>query len=435
MEAIGTSLLVLLLIGIYLGLGVWVFAGLLLVSFTGMGLVLDFPMVRIALITKQIIWRGLSGFEITAIPLFLLMGEIIYRTDISDRLFRGLVPIVSKLPGRLLHVNVLGCTLFAAISGSSTATTAVVGKITIQELNARGYDERLSVGSLAGAGSFGLLIPPSIILIVYGILAEVSIVRLFSAGLLPGLMLAALFSAYIILRCAANPALAPPAGTGAENRLRALLGLVPILLLILVVLGSIYSGLATPSEAAAIGVFVAFLIAAVSRQLTWSLLQDAFLGAVTTSAMICSILAAATLLTTVMGYLHVPQEIATAIDAFGPSPAMTILLIAVLYIFLGLFLDGISITVMSLPITLPMVIHAGYDPLWFGVFLVVMVELGSITPPVGFNLFVLQGVARRSLGFVALSAAPFFVILCLGSLLLAIFPAIAEWLPSVLYGS
>jgi C4-dicarboxylate transporter, DctM subunit len=436
MEAILTAGIVLGLIFFFLGLGVWVFAGLLLVAATSLYLVLGMSPARIGTIATGIVYRYSSTWELAAIPMFIWMGEIIFRTDISDRLFRGLMPFVNHIPGRLLHTNVLGCTLFAAVSGSSAATTATVGKITTTELARRGYDKSLSLGSLAGAGSLGLLIPPSIVMIVYGILAEVSISRLFAAGVVPGLMIAALYSTYIIIRALANPAVAPSDGRrfGPRDYLSGLLDLFPVLLLVVLVLGSIYTGVATPSEAAAVGVAAALVIALVLRQLSVKLLIETLLGAIRTSAMVCIILVAAAFLSTAMGYLHVPTNVANAIGALGLSPFGLLLMLSLFYIVLGLFLDGVSIIVMSLPITFPLAMQAGFDPIWFGIYLVVMVEMGQITPPIGFNLFVLQGLTGTPIGKVALAALPFFLLMALAVVIMAFFPEIVLWLPTLLYG-
>ena len=435
MEALITGLVILLLIFFFLGIGTWVFAGLLLVSITGLWLMLDFSPHRIGVIATKIMWRYASTWELAAIPMFVWMGEIVFRTDISDRLFRGLSPLVDAVPGRLLHTNVLGCTLFAAVSGSSAATTATVGKITTSELARRRYDTDLSVGSLAGAGSLGLLIPPSIVMIIYGILAEVSVARLFAAGVLPGVLIAGLYSAYIVARCAARPELSPKGGIHytLPERLRAVGNLIPVIILMVLVLGSIYSGLATPSEAAAVGVTAAFGLALVMGQMTWGVFRSSLMGAVKVSCMVCIILIAAAFLSTAMGYLHVPANLAGVIASLELTPTGLILILSAFYILLGLFLDGISITVMSLPITLPLVVQAGFDPVWFGVYLVIMVELAQVTPPIGFNLFVLQGLTGHPIGRVAYAALPFFVLMCVGVAIVTAFPEIALWLPGALF--
>ncbi|MGM0560558.1 MAG: TRAP transporter large permease [Pseudomonadota bacterium] len=436
MEALIAGLVILLLIFVFLGLGFWVFSGLFMVSIGGLVLLEGMPLDRIGIIATNIIYSYSSAWELAAIPMFIWMGEIIFRTDLSDRLFRGLSPLVDFIPGRLLHTNIMGCTLFAAVSGSSSATTATVGKITTTELRQRGYDTSLTIGSLAGAGSLGLLIPPSIVMIIYGILAEVSISRLFAAGILPGLLVAAIYSSYIMVRAGIDPAKAP---RGAEryslgDRLWGLVNLLPVFFLVIIVLGSIYSGIATPSEAAAVGVAGAVFVTLVMRQLTWNVFIDSLKGALKTSCMVCSILIAAAFLSTAMGYLGIPRNLAEAIAGMNLSPVALILILSLFYIMLGLFLDGISIIVMSLPVTLPLATMAGFDPVWFGVYLVLMTELAQVTPPVGFNLFVIQGLTGESIGKVAKAAFPFFLLMCLSVAIVTIFPEIALWLPEVLFG-
>jgi len=422
-----------LLLGV-LALGSWVFSGLVIVAMLSLWGLGGFDAQRIGLILSKILFRAANSWELSAIPLFILMGELIFRSDISERLFRGLTPLTRHLPGGILHTNVMGCTLFAAVSGSSAATTATVGKITTQELARRNYDRSLSIGSLAGAGSLGLLIPPSIVMIVYGVQAEVSISKLFMAGVLPGLLIAALYIGYVAVRSLLDPSIAPRGEDDATGLGRALLNLAPVLGLIVIVLGAIYSGIATPSEAAAVGCAATLALLLWERQLTLRLFVDALSGALISAVMVCSLLIAAALLSTAMGYLHLPRELAGWIADQAFSPVALLLALALFYVVLGLFLDGISITVMSLPITLPIIVQAGYDPLWFGVFLVIMVELGQITPPVGFNLFVLQGLTGESISRVALAAAPFFVLMCIGALIVCLWPSIALWLPTVLSG-
>lgn len=419
-----------------LGMGLWIFVALLLTSGVSLFLVGGMPIDRIGAIISNVALRYAGSAEIAAIPMFIWMGEILFRTDISDRLFRGLSPLVARLPGGLVHTNILGCTLFAAISGSSAATTATVGKITVSELCRRDYDRRLVIGSLAGAGSLGLLIPPSIAIIVYGILAEVSVSRLFAAGVLPGLLVAALYSGYILVSSLIYYRTKP---VGSDVRLTLLekissaANLLPILTLMVVVLGAIYTGLATPSEAAAVGVVGALAIVAVLGQLNLSMLKDSLAGALRSSCMVTVILLAAAVLSTALGYLHVPTMVAASIGEMQLSPYMLIFILAVMYAGLGLMLDGISMIVMSLPITLPLVLQAGFDPVWFGIFLILMVELAQITPPVGINLFVIQGMTGRPIGWIALAALPFFLLMCLAVLLITLFPGIVLWLPDALY--
>lgn len=310
MEMLLTTLGVVALIFVVLSLGTWVFAGLVTVSILSLFLLGDFELQRIGVTLTRIIFRAGNAWELSAIPLFILMGELIFRSDISERLFRGLEPLASRIPGGILHTNIFGCTLFAAVSGSSSATTATVGKITTRELQQRGYDRRLSIGSLAGAGSLGLLIPPSIVMIVYGVQAEVSISKLFMAGVLPGLLIACLYSGYLCTQALLHPEKVPREQGSSIGWLQSLRLLSPVLGLILVVIGSIYTGLATPSEAAAVGVGAALLLLLVERQLNWQLFTEALSATVISSVMVCSILVCAALLSTTVGYLHIPQELA-----------------------------------------------------------------------------------------------------------------------------
>ncbi|ASM75621.1 C4-dicarboxylate TRAP transporter large permease protein DctM (plasmid) [Pseudosulfitobacter pseudonitzschiae] len=433
MDAGVISLLVLLLLVAFLASGTVIFVAIICVCTVSLTVFLGFDVNRLGSTLSRIMIRASSSWELSAIPLFVWMGEIVFRTSLISRMFQGLTPLVSRLPGGLLHTNVVGCALFAAVSGSSAATTATVGKITLGELRSRGYDEGLAVGSLAGAGTLGLLIPPSIVMIIYGLLAEVSIVRLFAAGLIPGLLIAALYSAFILARCVSRPEKAPRGGESAPLS-AALRNLWPIAVLIFAVLGSIYSGLATPSESAAIGVLVTLVLAALHGELSLRLLRDSLLGAVPTACMICTILTAAAFLSTTMGFMHIPQDVAAIIGGMGLSSGGLLLILALFYILLGLLLDGISITVMTLPITLPLVLAAGIDPIWFGVFLVIMVELGQMTPPVGFNLFILQGMSGVPVLRVAAASLPFFLLMCLSVVILALLPDIALWLPRWIFG-
>ena len=437
MEAAGSAAVVIGLLVLYLGLGVWIFAGLMLVSITGLVLILDFPLSQIGPIIKGNFWRTASSWELAAIPLFIWMSELIFRTDISERMFRGISPWVDAIPGRLLHTNIVGCTMFAAVSGSSAATTATIGKITTLTLLERGYDERLAIGSLAGAGTLGLMIPPSIVMIVYGLLAEESIARLFAAGLFPGLLVAAFYSIYIAIRGAMSPEKAPREERRFTwgDRFRGIWLLAPIVILIPIVLGGIYSGLATPSEAAALGVFGTLVITLSMRQLTWKIVFDSLMGTVRITSMLLTIVVAASFMSTSMGYLHVPQQLGNAIALLELGPYGLIVLLFCLYVVLGLFLEGISILVMSLPITLPLVLANGFDPIWFGIFLVITVELAQITPPVGINLYVLQGLTGRPIGQIAIAALPFFLMLCLAAVVITIWPQIALWFPDLLYSN
>ena len=437
MSIIETGLLIAGLLFVFLGSGVWIFTAMLAVAALGLHIALGFPVSRLGAIVSSVMLNSATKWELSAIPLFLFMGDLILRSDISDRIFRGLRPIMGWIPGGLLHSNVLGCTFFAAVSGSSSATTATVGKITLPALQEMGFNRSIALGSLAASGGLGLLIPPSIMLIIYGVLAEQSIIKLFAAGIVPGIMLSALYSSYIMVRYRMTPSIAPDMRLHANLReqFAQVWNLAPIAFLMLIVLGGIYSGLATPSEAAALGVAAALLTIGVLGQLSVAMIWESAMSAVVGSAMICSIMVSSSVLSSAMAYLHLPQEVAATISELNAAPLLLITLLALFYIVLGLFLDGISIAVMTLPITFPIVVHAGYDPIWYGIFLVIMVEAGLITPPLGLNLFVVQGLTGEKMGNVARAALPFFLLMLVGVAMLVAFPQIALWLPDVLEGS
>ena len=400
---------------------VWVALALMGGGICALLLISNLPIDKIL---ARSFWTVTTSTELLALPLFVLMAEILFRTNLSQSLFRGLAPWTARLPGNLLHVNVAGCTLFAAVSGSSAATALTVGRITLKELFARGYDKSLAIGSLAGAGTLGFLIPPSVIMIIYGVLAEVSIVKLFIAGIIPGLVLAGLSSAYIALRGWLNPALAPRAHAPVSWRMRfvGLVELLPVAFLIFAIVGSLYAGLASPTEAAAVGVFAALALATFQRSLTLQGLKSALLGAVRTSSMAGLIVAAGSFFSVALAYLGAPQAVADAIAAVGFEGLQLIFVLLAVYIVLGLFLDGMSTIIMTLPITLPLVMAAGYDPIWFGVFIVLTIEMAQITPPVGFNLFVLESLTREPLARIAAYAFPFFLITLGLTILIAVFP-------------
>lgn len=417
--------------------GLWIGFALLATGLAGMLLAKTSLPPTISIWTKagdllaNSVWNSLNSWTLSALPLFVLMGEILYRTAIARKLLSGLAPWLSWLPGRLLHVNVVACSLFAAISGSSAATTATVGKITYRELTARGYNKGLALGSLAGAGTLGFLIPPSLIMIIYGVLADTSIGQLFMAGILPGLLMAACFSCWIAVRTLLEPGLVPQRGEAYSwsHRLVAVRDLGPVAGLILLVLGGIYTGLATPTEAAALGVVGALAVAAWSRDLSWEGLRAALLATVRTTAMICCIIAGAAFLSQVVGFLGLARKLSEAIAALGLPPLALLAVVALMYLFLGMILDGISMVVMTLPIVLPIMVRAGFDPLWFGIFLVIMVELAQITPPVGFSLFVLQHISGEDIPAIIRHSVPFFAILLLVTVLLTVFPQIVFFLP------
>jgi tripartite ATP-independent transporter DctM subunit len=412
-----------------LGSGVWIGLTLSGVAWIGMQLFSSRPAGDAMAVT---IWGASSSWTLTALPLFVWMGEILFRTRLSQDMFRGLAPWMQALPGRLLHVNVVGCAIFAAVSGSSAATCATIGKMSLPELKARGYPDGISVGSLAGAGTLGLLIPPSIIMIVYGISAEVSIAQLFIAGVLPGILLAVLFSGYIMLWALTHPKRVPPRDPPASfsEKLRESRHLLPVLLLIAAVLGSIYSGVATATEAAALGVVGALLISAAQGSLTWTTFRDSLLGGTRLYCMIAMILAGAAFLTLSMGYIGLPRHLAEWIATLGLSRIELLFALMLFFILLGCFLDGISVVVLTMGVILPTVQAAGIDLLGFGIFIVLVVEMAQITPPVGFNLFVLQGMTRREIGWIAKVTLPFFFLMVAAVALIYLFPQIVHWLPA-----
>ena len=404
---------------------------------TGTVLLAVFRDIPLDKLLAQYTWNILTTQELLALPLFILMGEILFRTRLSRALFTGLAPWAGLLPGRLLHVNVIGCSIFAAISGSSAATTQVVGRMALEELRSRGYDKRIAIGSLAGAGTLGFLIPPSNIMIIYGVLGDVSILKLFTAGFIPGFLLAGCFMAWVMIHTTLRPELVPASERALRHvpfleRVRALKDLAPAVFLIAAVLGSMYGGLATPSEGAAVGVLGALLVAWFQGGITMAALRDICVGSVLTCSMIAMILLGASILGSAAAFLGIPRAIADYVVGLGLSPFMLIMALMAFYIVLGCFLDGFSMIVMTLPIVLPIVKAAGFDPIWFGIFLVLVVEMAQITPPVGFNLFVIQGLTDDSLGAIARYTLPYLVIMIAFTAMITVFPQLALWLPSKL---
>jgi C4-dicarboxylate transporter, DctM subunit len=426
-DVVVTTLLIVSLFAL-LGSSVWIGLTLAGVAWIGMQLFSARPAGDAMAVT---VWGAASSWTLTALPLFVWMGEILFRTKLSESMFRGLAPWVGRLPGRLLHTNVIGCTIFAAVSGSSAATCATIGKMTLPELAKRGYPDDITIGSLAGAGTLGLLIPPSIIMIVYGVSADVSIAKLFVAGIVPGIFLASLFSGYLAVWALMNRHRIPvPDSTVSfRQKLYESRHLIPVVLLISAVLGSIYSGLATATEAAAIGVVGSLIISGFQRSLTWATFRDSLMGATRLYCMIALILAGAAFLTLAMGYIGLPRHLAEFVTSMGLSPFMLILALTVFYVILGCFLDGISMVVLTMGVILPTVQAAGIDLIWFGIFIVIVVEMAQITPPVGFNLFVLQGMTGRDITWIARVTLPFFFLMCAMVLILWFFPGIAVWLP------
>ena len=411
-----------------LGSGVWIGLTLSGVAWIGMQLFSSRPAGDAMAVT---IWGSASSWTLTALPLFIWMGEILFRTRLSQDMFKGLAPWMQRLPGRLLHTNVVGCAIFAAVSGSSAATCATIGKMSLPELKRRGYPDAMAIGSLAGAGTLGLLIPPSIIMIVYGVTADVSISQLFIAGVLPGALLALIFSGYIALWSLRHPEQIPPpdAPMSLREKLEASRSLIPVVLLIAAVLGSIYAGIATATEAAGLGVLGSLILSALQGSLTWNTFKQSLMGGTRLYCMIALILAGAAFLTLAMGYIGLPRHLAEWIATLGLSPFGLILMLTAFYVILGCFLDGISMVVLTMGVIMPTVQKAGIDPLWFGIFIVIVVEMAQVTPPVGFNLFVLQGMTRREIGYIAKTAFPFFLLMVLMVVLLYLFPQIITFLP------
>ena len=413
---------------LFLGSGVWVAISMIGVSSIGMLIFTSRP-VGDAMATT--IWGTSSSWTLTALPLFVWMGEILFRTKLSENLFKGLAPWMSRLPGGLIHVNVVGCALFAAISGSSAATVATVGKMSIPELRKRNYPEKLLLGSLAGSGTLGLLIPPSIILIIYGVTVQESIAKLFIAGIIPGIMIAIIFMLYVIIWSIINKKEMPTFNESFSfmEKIKGSSQLFPVIILITSVIGSIYAGIATATEAASLGVVGALILSFFQKTLTKETFKLSLLGATKTSCMIAFILAGSSFLSLAMGFTGLPRNLAIWIQEMNLSPYVLIFVLTIFYIILGMFLDGISAVVLTMAIIEPMIRQAGFDMIWFGIFLVVVVEMAQITPPVGFNLFVLQGMAGKDMGFIAKSAFPLFLLLILAVIFIVVFPEIALWLP------
>ncbi|WP_271271653.1 TRAP transporter large permease [Aliamphritea hakodatensis] len=412
--------------------GVWVALTLTGLSVIGLSLIGN---DSIGLLLGTSSWSAVTSWSLTALPLFIWMGEILFRTRLSQDLFEGLSPLLSKLPGKLLHVNILSCGIFAAVSGSSAATAATIGRMTLPELSKRGYDDTMSIGTLAGSGTLGLLIPPSIILIVYGVSAEVSIARLFLAGVFPGMVLIGLFMAFTIGWTIINGRTAQVADSveySTREKLQSLTRLIPIIMLIGGVLGSIYQGLATPTEAAAFGVAGALLLSAVLGSFSWQGFIDSVAGAVKNSCMLGLILVGAHFLTLAMGFIGIPNALAGWIAEQGLSTVQLIICLTVFFVVLGCFLDGISVIVLTTSVVLPMVTQANIDLIWFGIFLVLVVEMSQITPPVGFNLFVIQALTGKNILYVAKAALPFFFMIAVAIVLISVFPSIVLYLPTLM---
>jgi len=416
-----------------LGSGIWVAFSLMAVGMAGMALFTEAPLGEVLATT---VWGASNGWALAALPLFIWMGEILFRSRLAEDMFAGLAPWLTYLPGRLLHVNILGCGIFAAVSGSSAATAATIGKMSIPELAKRQYPENMIIGTLAGSATLGLLIPPSIILIVYGVATEQSIARLFIAGVLPGCLLMALFVGYVMLWSLLHPDQIP-AGEAAlplKEKIMRARRLIPVMLLIGGVIGSIYSGIASPTDAAAVGVLLALVLSWYTGTLSKETFLDGLLGATKTSCMIAFILAGAAFLTVAMGFTGIPKMLAAWIGTLELSSYALLGALTIFFIILGCFLDGISVVVLTTSVIMPMIDQAGIDPLWFGIFVVIVVEMSQITPPVGFNLFVIQGLTGMNILKVAYAAAPFFLLLLAGLGLIVLIPEIVTVLPEMMSG-
>lgn len=419
-----------------LAAGAWI--GISLIA-TAIGLTWLFTDLPIARLFPQFAYNILTTPDLVALPLFILMGEFLFRTRLSQSLFSGLAPWAGLLPGRLLHVNIVGCSIFAAISGSSAATTQVVGRMTLKELLARGYSPDIAIGSLAGAGTLGFLIPPSTVMIMYGVLANESVLRLFTAGFIPGILLASVFGAFIMIRTTLKPDLVPESERALRHvplgeRFAALKELAPALFLILCVLGSMYGGLATPSEAAALGVLGAFIVSLSQGGMNLRQLRDVLLGAVQTCSVMGIIILGASILGNVTSTLGLPAAVAEVVTGWDLSPFILILALIALYLVLGTALEGFSMIATTLPVILPLVEAAGFDKVWFGIFMVLVVEMAQITPPVAFNFAVIQNITGRSTGYIARVTFPFLLIMIGFVILLTVFPQIVHFLPDLLLG-
>jgi C4-dicarboxylate transporter DctM subunit len=391
-----------------------------------------FSNAPLGLVMATTFWGHSNSWALAALPLFIWMGEILFRSSLSDDMFTGLSPWMNRLPGRLLHVNIFGCGIFAAVSGSSAATAATIGKLSIPELSRRGYPEQMMIGTLAGSATLGLLIPPSIILIVYGVATEQSIARLFVAGVLPGILLVSLFVGYVVIWALLNKDKLPDENLSVsfKEKIQRSRRLLPVVFLIGGVIGSIYAGIASPTDAAAVGVVLALILSWRSGSLNKKSFVDGLMGATVTSCMIAFILAGASFLTVAMGFTGIPRLLAEWIGGLNLSTYALLAALTVFFVILGCFLNGISVVVLTTSVIMPMVSAVGIDPLWFGIFIVIVVEMSQITPPVGFNLFVLQSLTGRNILVVARAALPFFMLMLLALALIVIFPQIVTYLPN-----
>jgi len=431
MQTLEIATFLLIVMSVLLTGGIWIAITLAIVAWIGMSFFTSTP-PDLNLFTS--FWGSSASWTLAALPLFIWMGEILFRTKLSEQMFEGLAPWLNWLPGRLMHVNILGCGIFGSVSGSSAATCATIAKVALPELKKRGYDEKMCLGSLCGAGTLGILIPPSIIMVVYAVAAEVSIVRIFLAGFLPGFLLMALFSGYIVFWALMHPDKTPrhDDDLSFKQRIVATGQLVPCILLIVFVCWVMVAGYATATEAAMFGVIGSLALAAWGRSLSWANFYDSLMGATRLSCMIMFILAGASFLTTTMGFTGIPRALAEWVVSLNPSPYALIAVLSLVYIVLGTALDGVSMIVLTTSIVIPMIQKAGFDLVWFGIFIVIMVEIAEVTPPVGFNLFVLQTMSGKDSTYVAKASIPFFFMMVISIVLITVFPQIVTWLPDVL---
>lgn len=430
----GAGLILLIVLGIVfalIGSSLWIFVSLGLTGVLALLLFTDYPPSLVV----QVAFSANESFVLTCLPPFVLMGELLFRSGASSDLYSGISPWVERVPGRMLHSNILGCTIFAAISGSSAVTCATIGTVAVPELKKLGYDEGISLGSLAGAGTLGLLIPPSIVLIVYGAMTAQSIGQLFLGGFLPGLMLSGLFMAYIGMRAIRYPSIAPPSRVYSwKQRITGSVKVIPIFITIGMVLGLIYAGITTPTEAGAIGAACALGVVLLHRNLNWSVLKEASFATIRTTCMIMFIVTGATILSSGMAYLHVPQDLSAALEAAHLPKYLVFSILCLIYIALGCLFDGISMMVLTLPIVYPLILVMGFDPIWFGIVLTILIETAQITPPVGFNLYVLQTISGHDIGMIVRNTIPFFLLMLVGVVILVFFPEIAMVLPNMMIG-
>ena len=433
MSLIALGGLLLLIMLLLLSGGVWIAMTLAIVGWIGQAF---FTTTQPGKNLFSAFWESNASWELAALPLFIWMGEILFRTRLSEQMFTGLAPWLNRIPGRLMHTTILGCGIFGSVSGSSAATCATISKVALPELKRRGYDEKIALGALATAGTLGILIPPSITMVVYAVAADASIIRIFLAGFLPGFLLMALFSGYIIWWSLRNPDKVPPpeAPTTFLEKLRLSGSLIPCALLIVFIVWVLVAGWATATECAAYGVLGSLVIAAASRSLTWQNFWDGLMGTTRTSCMIMFILAGAAFLTKTMAFTGIPRELAEWVNAMQLSPYALIGMLTVIYLMLGTALDGISMIVLTSAVVLPMIQKAGFDLIWFGIFIVLLVEIAEVTPPVGFNLFVLQNMTGKDSNTIARAAIPFFGCLVLCIVLVTVFPQIVTYLPDLMMG-